>query len=410
MPRPLLALLLLLASPLLAQSRVRTVRPHDPTPEAWLPPHVSSLDDLAPLVNLAANARVVGLGDATHGTHELFELKQRMLPLLAARGLRTIAVEAGFGEWQAVRDYVRNGTGDPRALIESHDYFFFDTEETLAIIEWARAWNAAGNAPVDVVAIDASHPHATIDRLLADLLPLDATLANDVRKRYACIDDFRETPTAYGSLNDATRAACHASILGVRPLLEGANMPDDLLHEARVVEQGEESLSTLFLNRDAALAENIAWLADRGKVAVWAHNEHLGKTPYTIYGPPRVSAGTLLAQRFGHDYIAIGSILLRGSFNAFGNGLILDWPLDPPASDDAAVLFARAGLPGFFLDLRQPLPRWLLAPLRVRTAGSSIFSPGHTMFDVYEELPQRFDAVVYIETSTPTLLRHRPVG
>lgn len=416
MPRVLL-LSLLIALPLLSQTRARSVRSGvDVAPEVWLRAHAHAIassepasddSDLTPLVDLTSNARVVGLGDATHGTHELFTLKQRILPLLVEHGFRTIAVEAGFGEWQAIRDYVRTGIGDPRTILPSHDYFFYDSEETLAIIEWARAWNAAGKAPIDIVAIDAAHPHAVIERVVSEV---DASLASEVRSRYSCLDEFRDNPTSYGRSDPSFHASCRASVLSVRPLLESAHVSDDVVHEARVVEQGEESLSTNFLNRDAALAENIEWLAARGKVVVWAHDEHLGKTPYTIYGPLRISAGSLLAHDLGDGYVAIASTLLRGTFNAFGNGIVIDWPLDLAASDDVASLFARAGMPRFFIDLRQPLPRWLASPLRVRTAGSSIFAPGHTMFDVYEELPERFDAIIYVETSTPTWLRHRPIG
>ena len=53
--------------------------------------------DMAPLRKLIGNARLVALGEATHGTREFFQLQHRMLEVLVSEmGFTIFAIEAHF--------------------------------------------------------------------------------------------------------------------------------------------------------------------------------------------------------------------------------------------------------------------------------------------------------------------------
>lgn len=414
--------LLLIALPLPA--RVRAVgRTIDEPPASLLqlnativataePDAAASDADLHPLLDLTRNARIVALGDVTHGTHELFALKQRIVPLLAANGFRTLALEAPYAELQRIRDYVRNGVGDPAAMLVSSDYFFWDTDEVLALVRWAR------EAGVDVVGIDSAHAAETMELVVETIRRVDPALADDAAFRYDCVVSNRNR---YAAQSPADREVCRAFVLGVRPRLEAlrgkfsASDFDDLLHAARVAEQGEESLFTSLANRDRAMAENLAWLADRGRVVVWGHNEHFGKTSYQLTTPvPVDSTGRMLAAQFGDKYIAIGSVVFRGTFNAFEyepathSKVIHDVPFTQASADDYASLFHQHGAPLLFIPLRTPLPTWLAMTHRIRFAGSGGLPADRATLDVPVNLAAKFDAVLYVELSTPTRLRHYP--
>src|SRR5204862_2665120 len=65
----------------------------------------SDLKDLEPLRRSIGNARVVGLGEATHGTREFFQLKHRMMEYCVSQlGFTVIGFEAAYGETLAVND------------------------------------------------------------------------------------------------------------------------------------------------------------------------------------------------------------------------------------------------------------------------------------------------------------------
>jgi len=346
------------------------------TPEIWLRTHAIPLasvepssddSDLEPLLPLVANAHVIGLGDATHGTHEFYAVKQRLIRFLIKKAnVRTIAFEAPFGEFEGIREYVRTGAGDPAALLRNDDYFFWNTDEVLDTIRWARAWNAAGNPPVDIVGVDPFHTKTSIERL-APIVGDDA---------YGCLDRLTIASS------QRARDACHAAVMSVRPRLTGA----EAVYAARIVEEGEESL-----DRDSAMAENIERLADRTGSAnfiFWSHNEHAGRSGR--------SAGQLLADHYGSGYVAIGTIALRGSFNA------VDGPhaMDDATPDDFASLLATAAIPRMIVPLRE-LPPSLGGTHPMRIAGSD----SQTTAIIDADLSKRFDAMVYVEVATPARLR-----
>src|SRR5689334_18502169 len=115
--------------------------------------------DLQRLKPLIGNARIVSLGEATHGTREFFQLKHRMLELLATEmGFSIFSIEANMPEAYRLNDYVLNGTGDPASLLRGMYFWTWDTEEVLAMIRWMRTFNASGKGPVQFTGFDMQTP------------------------------------------------------------------------------------------------------------------------------------------------------------------------------------------------------------------------------------------------------------
>src|SRR5688572_14085290 len=89
--------------------------------------------DLAPLRSMIGNANVVGLGDGSHGTHEFYTVKLRLIDYLVREmNFDVIAFEGAFPIFDRINQYVQGGAGDPRALLkEGNDrlsYFFWNVE------------------------------------------------------------------------------------------------------------------------------------------------------------------------------------------------------------------------------------------------------------------------------------------
>jgi len=105
--------------------------------------------DMQALQAVVGNARIVSLGEATHGSREFFQLKHRMLEFLATQmGFTIFSIEANLPEAYRLNDYVLNGTGDPAALIRGMYFWTWDTEEVLDMVRWMRAFNASGKGRV----------------------------------------------------------------------------------------------------------------------------------------------------------------------------------------------------------------------------------------------------------------------
>ncbi|HEX6159893.1 MAG TPA: erythromycin esterase family protein, partial [Thermoanaerobaculia bacterium] len=358
-----------------------------------------------PFAAMVRDARIVALGDATHGTHELFASKQRLIPLLAAQGFRTIAFEAPYAELAAIDEYLLHGTGDPALLIESRRYWFWDTEEVLEILRWARAQNEAGLAPpMRVAGIDATDPYTASQVVVRYLNTVDPQFAFAVEGNYACLGPGRYVPSAF----------CRQLVLEVRPQLEARNVPAEILHAARVVEQAEEVVATNLAARDRMMAENALWLAERdGKVLIWGHDEHFGRLPYTLIDPkPVKAAGAYMAEALGDRYFVLGSVLLEGTFlavdyvNYIGNINVQNMTVPHP--DDVALKLAQGGIDAMIVPLRRDLPEWLRGMHHVRIGASGVPSREQATLDLTVDLANKYDALLYIRRSTPSAVRHYP--
>jgi len=116
-------------------------------------------DDMMPLKKVVGDARVVALGEATHGTREFFQLKHRMVEFLATQmGFTIFTIEANMPEAYKLNDYVLHGTGDPKELLRGMYFWTWQTEEVLAMIEWMREFNRSDKGHIEFTGFDMQTP------------------------------------------------------------------------------------------------------------------------------------------------------------------------------------------------------------------------------------------------------------
>lgn len=179
------------------------------------------------------------------------------------------------------------------------------------------------------------------------------------------------------------------------------------LHAARVVSEAAQAIATNRQSRDAAMAENAEWYAARDKVILVGHQTPFGRSPYFFNNPSGTkSAGGYLADALGGAYVTIASTTLRGSFNA---GV---WTVDryePTVFDydgtkTFAELFTPAGTPRMIVSFRQPLPPWISGTYDLPIASSVAGGPHpDPITDIVDDVSKAYDAVLYVETTTPSL-------
>ncbi|HET9325164.1 MAG TPA: erythromycin esterase family protein, partial [Candidatus Eisenbacteria bacterium] len=123
------------------------------------------------LRRIVGKARIVALGEGTHGTREFFQLKHRMTQYLATEmGFSVFAIEANLPEAWRINDYVLGGQGDPRALIQGMYFWTWNTEEVLEMVEWMRRFNASKRGRIEFTGFDMQTPDtaaAIVRRYLA---------------------------------------------------------------------------------------------------------------------------------------------------------------------------------------------------------------------------------------------------
>ncbi len=408
-----------------------------PAPEEvvdWLRLHLAplrstapgaALDDLRPLAAMVGKARLVGLGEATHGTREFFQLKHRLLELLVSEmGFTVFAIEANWPESLAIDDYVLRGKGDPAEALGGL-FFIWNTEEVLDMIRWMRAFNAdpAHLRKVRFFGFDMQFAGVARRFVAAYLAKVDAGYAGEMGAQLAA---FPDDP------HRAARAASAAALITARAL--GARL--DAHKDAYVARssQGEWDLARQHAvileqsaalaaprqadDRDRAMADNVGWILAHQppgtRMVVWGHNAHVG------YGPNRggyTPMGEFLREKLGSDYRSVGFLFDQGAFQSMrpgGQGLmgLHELSVGPSPVDTLAAAFHRTGLRLALLDLHScptsgPVGAWLAAPHAVREAGAFFFGE-EQMWTIPAVITDRFDALLYVDRTTrarPALAR-----
>lgn len=181
---------------------------------AWLLEHSFAFDtveaghgfaDLEPLRSAVGAARIVSLGEPTHGTREVFQMKHRLLEYLASElGFSTFSIEASSPESFAVGDWVRGGAGDPHLLVEGMYFWTWHTEEVLAMVQWMRAYNESEPRPegaagrLDFTGFDMQTPDVAMGIVLDFLGRREPDWAPRARQLYDGLDEARGSSSAFG--------------------------------------------------------------------------------------------------------------------------------------------------------------------------------------------------------------------
>ena len=399
------------------------------------------LAELEPLRAKVGNATMVGLGEGTHGTREFQRMKHRLIKwLVSEMGFSHFGIEASFSSAFMFDHYIQTGEGDPARLLEEWYFWPWATEEFLDLVNWMRAWNAAGNTPrVRFFGVEMWDVALSIDSVKAFVKRMDPSTGAHVDSLYDCLDEIRNVidpwdilPGRYVGLPEATRRACRTGLEEVGAILsaneavwtarEGsekmrlvkrfAELP--LRWETYVVLADPERSRY----RDRIMAENAIWWHDvhapGAKFIVWAHNIHVSRIPGWM--------GAHLSQRYGAAYFNVGLTFGLGSFNATFIGVPNDTlPLlrahsVPGYRDDAIeTIFTTIGAPRLILDARAvkgpvtDATEPLLSPLAIRSIGNS-FNPraAITSNHVTLQLARDYDLIVWFDRSTPTTLRPLP--
>ncbi|HET7232042.1 MAG TPA: erythromycin esterase family protein [Longimicrobium sp.] len=382
--------------------------------------------DLMPLKNIVGSARIVSLGEATHGTREFFEMKHRVFEFLVREmGFTTFAMEAEWAESARMNEYVQTGRGDPEVLLTGLYFWTWDTREVLDLIQWMRAWNAdpAHTRKVRFAGVDAQFPTLAMDTVVAYLRganPADPSAAIAANERYACLRPYSNdsrgvTHFSYTSLTAAVQQECRArvqqvydDILANRVTLEAATSPAGYayaLRAARLAVQGEDVRSEREPgSRDRYMAENATWWLDQagpeGKVMIWAHNAHVSTVVPWM--------GSHLRARFGAEMRVLGFRFYQGTFNAVN----LDaqsfgaHTFGPAPAGSYESYFHSAGLPRFILDLRvdtsTPATSWLAGPRLVREVGCCVRPSLPNFANQTMSLPSAYDAIIFFDNTTPS--------
>lgn len=397
-------------------------------------------EELAGLFERAGTAPICLIGEASHGTQDFYHLRAGITKhLIEYHGLTAVAVEADWPDAYRVNRFVR-GEGvdaDANAALSGFERFpawMWRNTEVLSFVRWLREWNDRHpNQKVGFYGLDLYSLSTSIEAVIAYLDNVDPAAAQRARDRYGCFDHFAGDTQAYGYAASAgIIEPCEDDV--VRQLGEmraraheyagrdGQVAEDEFFfaeQNARLALNAEHYYRAMFRGRHSSWNIRDTHMADtfdalmtflsrrngvKARIAVWAHNSHLGDARATeMTDRGEINLGQLLRQRHGPDTQSIGFTTFDGTVTAAS-----DWDagserkLVRPATDGSIeALLHDVGVPQFVLHLRDEQLGGFATPLLERAIGV-IYRPQTERQSHYFQarVIDQFDALIHVDRST----------
>lgn len=395
--------------------------------------------DYDALLQLIGDARLVLLGEATHGTHEFYRERARITKrLIQEKGFNAVAVEADWPDAYRVNRYVRGAPDDAEAIdalagFKRFPAWMWRNADVLDFVGWLRAYNDACATPglqAGFYGLDLYSLHGSIQAVLAYLDKVDPEAARRARQHYGCFDYFGADTQAYGfAAGFGLSASCEQEVLSELLALrhraadylkqDGITAADELFYaeqNARLIKNAEHYYRIMFRSRaeswnlrDRHMVETLEALLQHlehhsgrpAKLVVWAHNSHLGNARATqMHERGELNVGQLVRERYGAQARLIGFTTYSGTVSAASEwgGPVQRKQVRPALPGSYEALFHDVGRSRFLLPLVGRAAQ-VLHEARLERAIGVIYLPEteRSSHYFYARLPEQFDALLHFD-------------
>ncbi|MGY1662672.1 erythromycin esterase family protein [Geodermatophilus sp. SYSU D00705] len=397
--------------------------------------------DLDPLLERVGEARIVAIGEASHGTHEYYAWRAALTRrLVTERGFGLVAVEGDWPDCYRVNRSVKLRPGaddDPRDTLDAFarwPTWMWANDDVVGFCRWLREVNAARPEAerVGFYGLDVYSLWDSMHELVGWLREHEPEHVAKATQALACFEPFGEDGAEYAFATRFAPTTCEQTVIELLAHLceeRGRQAPADdpeahLSAEmnAAVVAGAERYYRAMVGGsaeswnvRDVHMADTLDRLLEHRddrthppKAVVWEHNTHVGDARATdMAGAGMVNVGQLLRERHG-----AGDVVLVG-FGSHRGGVVAgrEWGAQmqrmevPPARAGSleALLHDEVGEDALLVwPPDGPRPAALDRQLDHRAIGV-VYRPERERWGNYVPtvLARRYDAFLYLDTSRP---------
>ncbi len=403
---------------------------------AAIPLHGLDVDYDA-LLKAIGDAQIIMLGEATHGTHEFYDIRTQISKrLISEKHFNAIAIEGDWPDAYQVNSYIHGQkytqASDALASFDRFPTWMWRNIPMLHLCEWLRTHNKKQTSldKVSFYGLDMYSLYRSIDEIIKCLDKVDPQIAAEARYHYSCFDHFRHDPQAYGYavFTHAIKSCSYDVLEQLKILLDqdwelvahGEISTDQAFYieqNARVVKNAEEYYRQLFINetsnwnlRDSHMFETLNAIKkhyelkgiQKPKIIIWAHNSHIGNAAATQMSEHgEYNIGQLVKEHFGKNSFSLGFTTYTGTVSAAS-----DWhaPVErklvrKALADSYEELFHRVNVPNFLLFLNN---KDIAPPKLLERAIGVVYRPETERMShyFYADLAQQFDAIIHCDVST----------
>jgi erythromycin esterase-like protein len=393
--------------------------------------------DLDPLLDRIGSARIVAIGEASHGTHEYYAWRAALTRrLIEERGFGFVAVEGDWPDCYRVNRSVRLRPGadpDPRDALDAINRWptwMWANDDVVDFCRWLRDWNAGRpeESRVGFYGLDVYSLWDSVHAVVGWVRENEPQHLDQALRALRCFEPFGEDGAEYAFAARMVPTSCEQAVVDLLHRLceeraqavdgEGADPEARFSAErnAAVVVGADryhrsmmEGSASSWNVRDTHMADTLDRLLAHtgGKAVVWEHNTHIGDARATdMADEGEINIGQLLRERHGEqDVVLVG-------FGGYRGGVIAadEWGepmrrMSVPAArarSVEALLHDAVGADALIVVPRGERSRWLDRRLDHRAIGV-VYRPSRERWGNYVPtvLGRRYDAFLYLEDTTP---------
>jgi protein-L-isoaspartate(D-aspartate) O-methyltransferase len=398
--------------------------------------HAELFDDLDDvsldgLLERIGDARVVLLGEASHGTSEFYRMRSRITQALIERkGFDIVAAEADWPDAARIDHYVRDRDVPMQewTAFARFPTWMWRNEEFVEFVEWMRLHNLEleHDRRVRFAGLDLYSLYNSIAEVLRFLDDRDPVAARAARERYGCLTPWQSDPAAYGraTLKGEYRSCEHEVAHMLEELLQkrlGLMRGDDegffdAVQNAKLIADAELYYRIMYYGsheswnlRDQHMFDTLEMLlrfkGPKSKAVIWEHNSHVGDARATAMSARgELNVGELCRKRFGDASYSIGFGTDHGTVAAasYWDGPMEVKAVVPAHADSYEAVFHQVKSQGLMLGLRDSLDPELhrrLMEARLERAIGVIYRPETELASHYFQavLPRQFDEYIWFD-------------
>lgn len=392
-----------------------------------------STDDLTPLLDAIGDAKIVMLGEASHGTSEFYTVRAELSKrLIQEKGFSLIAVEGDWPSAQQVNRYIKGydlADKEPRKVLQAFTRWptwMWANDEIADFIGWLKAHNEKNGQKTGFYGIDVYSLWESMEEVLQYLTHTnpsggDAELA---KKAFSCFEPFNREPENYAisSANFSKVCVDEVSKLLTSIRSNKEHYKDEqendlnLKINALVTKNAEDYYRAMVQSgeiswniRDEHMVEAINEIRDYhekdAKIIIWEHNTHIGDARATdMKNDGMLNVGQVLReQNRPEDVYAVGFGTYEGTVIASDSWGVPHETINvPPAKANTwEDLLHRTGPFDKFLLFNKEKQRLFDRWVGHRAIGV-VYNPEFEAYGNYVPtmMSKRYDAFVFIDQTT----------
>lgn len=348
-------------------------------------------------------SEIIGLGEASHGSHENFIIKNKIVQFLAKKDstFNLYSLEGNMAKGSLINDFIHSKTKKSAKKVLQNVHGIYQSQEFVDLLNWMKS-----HEKIDFYGFDIQHFQQSVNELKKGLKDNSSIgFISKIDTILTSVFEKRLKTKEFISLSKKDRDIVFKNIV----FLESKINKLSIFNKQKEWLYQNLNLITQFVNyknnktRDKAMAENILWIKKqhpKSKILVSAHNLHIENRPRRL--------GNFIRHKIKAKYVSVGFLLYEGSISAKLNRHSKQKSkiaLDKAPVDSYEHILNQLNEPLFLMDLRSIKKekninsKWFLKKRNHREIGSVVYPNSFNKFN----LTELFDIIIFIKYSTPSL-------